>query len=80
MYRVICIAILIVGLHAETTAQNPLFPAGGSNFDPVVFLSTLKINQHYGHGKIRPPQGTSATRGQYQVEPDDGGIQHVHRA
>lgn len=58
MFRLLCIAILITGLQVEAAAQNPLFPAGGRNFDPVVFLSTLKINQHFGQGKIRPPRDT----------------------
>jgi hypothetical protein len=30
-------------------------------FDPVVFLSTLRINQYFGEGKVRIPQGMRVT-------------------
>jgi len=60
MYRLFLIAILITVLQAESAAQDTPTATGGSNFDPVVFLSTLKINQFHGRGNIRPPTGTRA--------------------
>lgn len=42
-----------------------LFPAAGSaqtsQFDPVVFLSTLNIYQYYGRGNVRVPEGMQSS-------------------
>ena len=38
-----------------------VFPARAQQaFDPVVYLSTLKIHQYYGQGNVRVPEGMHA--------------------
>lgn len=44
--------LLLVSLAFPAKAQQ--------DFDPVVFLSTLKIHQYYGQGNIRVPEGMNS--------------------